>query len=193
MLGHHRFICPFRRPTTPLAVGLPPLSTSFHIIAFTLCYLLLLSPSCLMCLGPMKSSSPDLTEIKGSLLSPDHQRGETDQRSEIRQMLRRVATVHASAPPSRPSRSILAAASKVFLSEGLSPLPRSHRHQKGLEDYPRRRRLLRIGRYFPSPSGHLLQGVLCSFCASSPIPKLPVNCCFVTLLSSLHLLCRAAE
>ncbi|CAF2129913.1 unnamed protein product [Brassica napus] len=37
------------------------------------------------------------------------------------------------------------AASMVFLSEGLSPLPRSHRLQKGLEDYPRRRRLLRIG------------------------------------------------
>ncbi|KAG5411256.1 hypothetical protein IGI04_007575 [Brassica rapa subsp. trilocularis] len=82
-------------------------------------------------------------------------------RSEIRQKLRRVATVHASVPPSRPSRSILAvvvrrttedlcslaqkAASMVFLSEGLSPLPRSHCLQKGLEDYPRRRRLLRIG------------------------------------------------
>ncbi|KAH0927198.1 hypothetical protein HID58_019454 [Brassica napus] len=85
------------------------------------------------------------------------------------------------------------AASMVFLSEGLSPLPRSHRLQKGLEDYPRRRRLLRIGLCFPSPSGHLFQGVPCSFCASSPIPKLPVDCCFVTLLSSLHLLCRAAE
>ncbi|CAN7106918.1 unnamed protein product [Brassica rapa subsp. narinosa] len=67
------------------------------------------------------------------------------------------------------------AASMVFLSEGLSPLPRSHRL------------------CFPSPSGHLFQGVPCSFCASSPIPKLPVDCCFVTLLSSLHLLCRAAE
>ncbi|KAH0935046.1 hypothetical protein HID58_012163 [Brassica napus] len=48
------------------------------------------------------------------------------------------------------------AASMVFLSEGLSPLPRSHRLQKG----------------------HLLQGVLCSFRASCPIPKLPVDCCF---------------
>ncbi|CAF1810256.1 BnaC04g53360D [Brassica napus] len=67
------------------------------------------------------------------------------------------------------------AASVVFLSEGLSPLPRSHR------------------RCFSSPSGHLLQGVPCSFCASSPLPKLPFDCCFVTLLSSLHLLCRAAE
>ncbi|KAF2569745.1 hypothetical protein F2Q68_00024178 [Brassica cretica] len=44
-----------RRPTAPFAVGLPPLSIGFHIIAFTLCYLLLVSPPCLMCLGPMKS------------------------------------------------------------------------------------------------------------------------------------------
>ncbi|KAF3525660.1 hypothetical protein F2Q69_00047315 [Brassica cretica] len=30
-----------------------------------------------MCLGPMRFSPPDLTEIEGSLLSMDHQRGET--------------------------------------------------------------------------------------------------------------------
>ncbi|CAN6831726.1 unnamed protein product, partial [Brassica oleracea] len=78
------------------------------------------------------------------------------------------------------------AASVVFLSKGLSPLPRSHR-------LPSTSTSLSDRGCFPSPSGHLLQGVPCSFCASSPLPKLPFDCCFVTLLSSLHLLCRAAE
>ncbi|CAF2101267.1 unnamed protein product [Brassica napus] len=91
-------------------------------------------------------------------------------RSEIRQKLRRVATVHASAPPSRPSRSILALKRRLpWCSSAKGWL------------------------CFPSPSGHLFQGVPCSLCASSPIPKLPVDSCFVILLSSLHLLCRAAE
>ncbi|KAF2569738.1 hypothetical protein F2Q70_00024826 [Brassica cretica] len=71
----------------------------------------------------------------------------------------------------------------VFLSEGLSPLPRYHHLQKGLEDYLRHRRLLRIGRCFPSPSGHLLQGVLC-FISHSKAPGRLVFCNFAVFAAS---------